>query len=87
MNTPHVEPPEDDGWQCTTWMRGNVGHGIHVNLMTGHNLRTEHVDPPALLIDGPDGSVELQSRAQLDALLAALGDAARLWDALTAPPA
>ena len=83
---PHIDPPESDGWQSHTWLRAELGPNLAVMLATGHNLLTDKADPPVVLIDGIGATVELRDRQQLDGLVAALLDAAAVWDALSRPP-
>ncbi|MCH5644148.1 hypothetical protein [Gordonia sp. ABSL49_1] len=80
--TPHIEPPESDGWQAHFWLRAEIGPELSVDLVTGHNLMTDRVDAPVVLIDGIGATVEIKDRRQLDAVIAALTDASRVWDAL-----
>lgn len=85
MNTPHIEPPESDGWSAHFWFRAELGPNLSVDLVTGHNLLTDRVDAPVVVLDGIGAVVEIRDRHQLDGLIAALTDAARVWDALTPP--
>jgi hypothetical protein len=82
MNTPHIDPPEDDGWSAYTWVRAELGERLTVDLITGHNLLTDSTDPPVVVVGDPHSAIEIRNRQELDALIAALADARRVWDAL-----
>ncbi|GAB26473.1 hypothetical protein GOPIP_104_00130 [Gordonia polyisoprenivorans NBRC 16320 = JCM 10675] len=82
MTTPHIDPPEDDGWTAYTWVRAAIGDHLTVDLISGHNLLTDKTDAPVIVIGDRRDTVEVNNRRELDGLIAALNDARAVWDAL-----